>query len=75
MPKFEAAPIGRRPGESAQHNAAFYLIAKPFGTGTDQHILKAFRLFGPEAVTHAAFYVGWPKAWAAFNMAKEVYAE
>ena len=26
-----------------------------------------------EVVTHAAFYCGWPKAWAAFNMAKEVY--
>ncbi len=26
-----------------------------------------------EILTHAAFYVGWPKAWAAFNMAKEVY--
>ncbi len=24
-------------------------------------------------VTHAAFYVGWPKAWAVFNMAKEVW--
>ena len=22
-------------------------------------------------ITHIAFYVGWPKAWAAFNMAKE----
>ncbi len=26
-------------------------------------------------VTHAAFYVGWPKAWAVFNMAKEVWSE
>ena len=26
-----------------------------------------------EVLTHAAFYAGWPKAWAAFNMAKEVY--
>ena len=25
-------------------------------------------------VTHAAFYAGWPKAWAVFNLAKEVYA-
>ena len=24
-------------------------------------------------ITHVAFYVGWPKAWAAFNLAKEVY--
>ncbi len=28
-----------------------------------------------EALTHAAFYAGWPKAWAAFRMAKEVYGE
>lgn len=24
-------------------------------------------------LTHAAFYAGWPKAWAAFNMAKEIW--
>ena len=28
-----------------------------------------------EILTHAAFYAGWSKAWAAFRMAKEVYAE
>ena len=28
-----------------------------------------------EIITHAAFYAGWPKAWAAFNMAKEVWKE
>lgn len=28
-----------------------------------------------EIITQLGFYVGWPKAWAAFNMAKEVYAE
>ena len=28
-----------------------------------------------EILTHAAFYAGWPKAWAAFNMAKEVWDE
>lgn len=26
-------------------------------------------------VTHVAFYAGWPKAWAVFNLAKEVYGE
>ena len=24
-------------------------------------------------ITHTAFYAGWPKAWAVFNLAKEVY--
>lgn len=28
-----------------------------------------------EILTHAAFYAGWPKAWAAFNIAKEVWTE
>jgi 4-carboxymuconolactone decarboxylase len=28
-----------------------------------------------EILTHAAFYAGWPKAWAAFRMAQEVWAE
>lgn len=26
-----------------------------------------------EVITHAAFYAGWPKAWAVFNIAKEVW--
>lgn len=25
-------------------------------------------------ITHVAFYAGWPKAWAVFNLAKEVYS-
>lgn len=28
-----------------------------------------------EIITHAAFYAGWPKAWAVFRMAKEVWNE
>ena len=28
-----------------------------------------------EILTHVAFYAGWPKAWAAFRMAKEVWSE
>ena len=28
-----------------------------------------------EILTHIAFYAGWPNAWAAFRMAKEVYSE
>lgn len=26
-------------------------------------------------ITHCAFYAGWPKAWATFNLAKEVWAD
>ena len=28
-----------------------------------------------EIITHIAFYAGWPKAWAAFRQAKEVWKE
>lgn len=28
-----------------------------------------------EMITQLGFYTGWPKAWAAFRMAKEVYEE
>lgn len=28
-----------------------------------------------EIITHIGFYAGWPKAWAAFNLAKNVWAE
>ena len=28
-----------------------------------------------EIITHIGFYAGWPKAWAAFNLAKGVWAE
>ena len=28
-----------------------------------------------EIITHVAFYAGWPKAWAAFRQAKEVWKE
>jgi 4-carboxymuconolactone decarboxylase len=28
-----------------------------------------------EFITHVAFYAGWPKAWAAFRLAKELISE
>lgn len=28
-----------------------------------------------EILTHAAFYIGWPKAWGAFNIAKNIWNE
>jgi len=28
-----------------------------------------------EIITHLAFYAGWPNAWAALTLAKEVYLE
>ncbi|WP_456271190.1 carboxymuconolactone decarboxylase family protein [Bacillus sp. AK031] len=28
-----------------------------------------------EIITHLAFYAGWPKAWSAFNIAKEIFKD
>jgi hypothetical protein len=32
-------------------------------------------IFAPKIITHAAFYAGWPNAWAVFAVAMEVYSE
>ena len=45
-----------------------------YGSKTDGRT-RAARNVCAEVLTHAAFYAGWPKAWAAFNMAKEGWAE
>ena len=29
----------------------------------------------PAIITHAAMYVGWPKGWAVFRLAKEIWNE
>lgn len=28
-----------------------------------------------ELITHLAFYAGWPKAWSAFNLVKDIYSD
>ena len=28
-----------------------------------------------EVITQLAFYVGWPNAWSAFNIAKEIWTD
>lgn len=28
-----------------------------------------------EVITHLAFYTGWPKAWSAFSLAKEIFKD
>lgn len=41
-------------------------IAKANGVTKDEIV---------EIITHLAFYVGWPKVWSAFNLAKEIFGE
>ena len=57
------------------------LISKGITDSSLKYHLSAARANGvtrtemAEILTHLAFYAGWPNAWAAFRMAKEVYAE
>lgn len=45
---------------------AHMTIAKQNGVTKDEMI---------ELITHLAFYAGWPKAWSAFTLAKEIYKD
>ena len=45
-----------------------YHISNPRNHGVTQKEMAAI-------ITHVAFYSGWPKAWAVFRLAKEVYEE
>lgn len=57
------------------------LVGKGITTSALKHHIETARKNGvskqemAELLTHVAFYAGWPNAWAAFPMAKEVYAD
>ena len=57
------------------------LMAQGLGDSSFQFHLMSAKANGitgeeiAEILTHAAFYAGWPKAWAAFRMAKEVWKD
>ena len=57
------------------------LMAQGLTDSSFQYHLKSAKRNGitkieiAEILTHAAFYAGWPKAWEAFRMAKEVWKE
>ena len=55
-------------GKGIVDNSLAYHLASAKKNGVTQTEMA-------EILTHIAFYAGWPNAWAAFNMAKEVYAE
>ncbi|MBQ6005742.1 MAG: carboxymuconolactone decarboxylase family protein [Selenomonadaceae bacterium] len=67
------------------HNRSIVTVSALVGAGifTDalKHHLAAAKSNGVtkaemvEILTQLAFYAGWPKAWAVFPMAKEVYGE
>ena len=49
-------------------NSLKYHIMNAKNNGVTQKEMAAL-------ITHVAFYAGWPKAWAVFTLAKEVYGE
>lgn len=57
------------------------LVSQGITDSSLKHHLQNAKLNGlyrteiAEAITHVAFYAGWPKAWAAFRLAKEVWAD
>lgn len=57
------------------------LISKGITNNSLQYHLQTAKANGvtrtemAEILTHLSFYAGWPNAWAAFRMAKEVYAD
>lgn len=55
-------------GKGITDNSLKYHLASARANGVTREEMA-------EILTHIAFYAGWPNAWAAFNMAKEVYAD
>ncbi len=57
------------------------LISQGITDSSLVHHLQTAKKYGisrteiSEIITHIAFYAGWPKAWAAFRLAKDVWAD
>lgn len=62
------ATISALIGKGITDNSLHYHLATARKNGVTKQEMA-------ELLTHLAFYAGWPNAWAAFNQAKEVYAE
>ena len=77
--------IWSREGELSPRDRSMVTIATLIGSGAPEFTIKSHLTEGKkngiskdevaEMITHIAFYAGWPKAWGAFNAAKEIYAE
>ncbi|WP_125583811.1 carboxymuconolactone decarboxylase family protein [Levilactobacillus cerevisiae] len=76
--------VWSREGQLSAHDRSMITIAALMSGGNFQQ-LKAHLALGKahgitkdevvEIITQLAFYCGWPKAWTAFSLAKEVYTE
>jgi 4-carboxymuconolactone decarboxylase len=75
--------VWKRPELSAKERSLITVAALTTGGNTEQlvhHLVRA-RDNGAteteliEAITHLAFYAGWPKAMSAMSVAKQVFAD
>ena len=76
--------VWNRPGLSP-HDRSMITVAALVGIGITDSSLASHLQFArkngvtrveiSEILTHVAFYAGWPNAWAAFRMAKDVWAD
>ena len=77
--------VWNRQDEMSAHDRSLFTIVTQMAQGLTGDALKAHirmaREHGvslqelTEVITHAAFYCGWPKAWAVLPMVKEIYGE
>lgn len=76
--------VWSRESELASHQRSLITISALIASGSFEQLTPHFKMGKAngitkeeisEVITHLAFYVGWPKAWSAFNIAKEIFDE
>lgn len=77
-PYFTQKEIRERLSEFGTKTMGWYPLGHGDRSLIDEEIFKNHGVTQKEMaaiITHVAFYCGWPKAWAVFRLAKEVYEE
>ncbi|MBQ1872700.1 MAG: carboxymuconolactone decarboxylase family protein [Succinivibrionaceae bacterium] len=77
--------VWNRQGELSLHDRSLVTILSLASQGITDSSLKYHLMTAKangvtrqelaEVITHAAFYMGWPKAWAVFSLAKDVWTD
>ncbi|WEV72684.1 carboxymuconolactone decarboxylase family protein [Bifidobacterium sp. ESL0790] len=76
--------VWSREDELSAHDRSMITIAAIIAMGATEQMDAHFNIGKANGITkdeiaaeitHLAFYVGWPKAWSAFNRAKKIWAD
>ena len=77
--------VWNRQGELSLHDRSLVTILSLASQGITDSSLKYHLMTAKangvtrqelaEVITHAAFYMGWPKAWSVFSLAKDVWTD